>query len=218
MDFLGNSPRLERQATVSVLPEPNEHVITMNMVRSQRLYCWTNPDDWNIPIHPAALRDLFGIVANHKAHAFFVDGFFDGSNEAKQKPFVFLTARSIGPPLGYKRICWSRLGPHMDTSNETGRWIILAAVEFLANEALEEIYYTEVNNLSVQFLATFDDVLRIETSDNRGSNAISRKYLTSYNFRTLRHRIMTMPLSASEIDWLRENHAEKTEHLLRLFQ
>lgn len=149
---------------------------TLNMVRAQRLYSCSEED---IPqtVSPAAMRDVFELVSGD------VRAFIGKGNT------IFVTRKKIAVPLGLKRVPVEELLLSIDMPE-----VRLAVCDFILNEVLPQVAPDQPPRWSLDFLIEFDRILSIPIENAFGD------VLSSYNHRTLKHRLCTRALSAADCE------------------
>lgn len=165
---------------------------SLNMVRSQRLYT-CSPLDVAGPLGPDSMRDIFKLVRDARAYI----------GEANQ---VFVTKKKITVPRGLKRVPVQELLVSMEMPE-----VRMAISEYLLNEVFPQLGPDEATEWSLDFLIELDPLLSIPLENAYG------EILTSYNFRTLKHRICTRRLSRLECSKIMERTPGYST-LLKLFQ
>lgn len=162
---------------------------TLNMVRSQRVFCC---DDKDLPgvFRGPTMRDLFRLCKEARA--------FIGTDNR-----VFVTRKNIMPPVGLKRVAVEELFLSMELPE-----VKVAICDFLVNEALPVMKQEEAEALSLDFLIQLERILGLEVVEGAQSR---------FNFRTLRHRVCTRKLSLKECNEV-QNAWPEYMNLLAVFQ
>lgn len=165
---------------------------SLNMVRSQRLYT-CSAADINGRLGPCSMRDIFSLVRSARAYI--------GENNQ-----VFITKKKIIVPRGLKRVPVEELLISIDMIE-----VRTALCDFLLNEIFPHLSPDEATEWSLDFLIEMDPLLSIPLENAYG------EILTSYNFRTLKHRICTKQLSRSDCSKIMDKTSGYL-NILRIFQ
>ena len=165
-------------------------VPTLNMVKSQRLYCCSEKE---IPhsVSPATMRDIFLLV--NDARAFIGEG-----------NLVFVTKKRIVVPAGLKRVPVDQLLISFEVPE-----VKIGFCDFLLNEVFPCVSKEEVEKWHLDFLVDLDRILSIPMENEFGE--------TGYNFRTLRNRVCTKYMTGPECEKVLKAVPEIST-LIRIFQ
>ena len=169
---------------------------TLRMIRSARFYNLTELD---LPatdsLSCATIRELFNLFVENKAIAFVND------------EDIFVTTKKILCPKKMKEVAVEDLFLQVKQDR-----VFNAIANCLLNEILPCVSSLVTDKWTIDFLVDLDIILSISIENNSVS-----KYNKNYNFRSLRHRIMTQKLKQFEI-WKVEQCLSKYNNVIENFQ
>lgn len=167
---------------------------TLSMVKAARVYAVGKQEIPMGRLCSATMRDLYKILTEELAVAFISE------ND------VFITRKDIACPKGMKKVAVEDLALSFDMPV-----VRIGIANYLLNEVLPCVSPSTACAWSVEFLTDFDTLLSIPIR-NKGT-----KYMETYNFRNLHHRICVRQLDKAQLDVILAG-APHYKSLIEMFQ